>query len=117
VDGRSGDHTATVAEAIRGRIDLAALADPHRRTHEEPGFRSCTQLYAEARPWQPGPIDILLRAVADDEISGVLLGPPNLGWLYHPYDGGADVILSTRAERNELKARHHTWLSDHPTGL
>ncbi|MFJ2033942.1 hypothetical protein [Streptosporangium sp. NPDC087985] len=55
--------------------------------------------------------------MADDEINGVLLGPPDLGWLYHPYDGGADVILSTRAERNGLKARHHTWLSDHPAGL
>ncbi|WP_435889145.1 DUF3885 domain-containing protein [Streptosporangium canum] len=32
-------------------------------------------------------------------------------------DGGADVILSTRAERDGLKARHHTWLSDHPAGL
>jgi hypothetical protein len=84
---------------------------------EEPDFRSYTQLYAEARPWQPGTIDILLRAVADDEINGVLLGPPDLGWLYHPYDGGADVILSTRAERDELKARHHTWLSDHPASL
>ncbi|MGJ6969616.1 DUF3885 domain-containing protein [Streptosporangium sp. G11] len=84
---------------------------------EEPDFRSHTQLYAEARPWQPDTIDTLLRAVADDEINGVLLGPPDLGWLYHPYDGGADVIVSTRAERDELKARHPTWLSDHPAGL
>ncbi|WP_419723270.1 DUF3885 domain-containing protein [Streptosporangium roseum] len=32
-------------------------------------------------------------------------------------DGGADVILSARAERDGLKARHHTWLSDHPAVL
>jgi hypothetical protein len=83
---------------------------------EEPDFRSYTQLYAKARPWQSDTLDILLRAVADDKINGVLLGPPDLGWLYHPYDGDADVILPTRAERDELKARHHTWLSDHPVG-
>ncbi|GAA1516621.1 hypothetical protein GCM10009677_57390 [Sphaerisporangium rubeum] len=38
----------------------------------------------------------MLRAVTDDEISNVLLGPANLRWLYHPYDGGIDVILPPR---------------------
>ncbi|WP_214411268.1 DUF3885 domain-containing protein [Sphaerisporangium fuscum] len=58
-----------------------------------------------------------LLAIADDEISNVLLGPADLRWLYHPYNGGADVILPTRAERDALKDRHPTWLSTHPSGL
>ncbi len=72
---------------------------------------------AETRPWRPGVVDELLRAVADDEIAGVILGPPDLRWLYHSYDGGADVIAPTRAERDALKERHRDWLSAHPLGL
>ncbi|WP_446687042.1 DUF3885 domain-containing protein [Planotetraspora thailandica] len=74
-------------------------------------------MYAETRPWRRGIVDTLLRAVADDEISGVILGPPDLRWPYHPYDGGADVILSTRAERDALKERHRAWLSRHSSEL
>ena len=62
-------------------------------------------------------VDGLLRAVADDEIGGVILGPADLRWLYHPYDGGADVILPTPFERDALKERHPAWLSRHPAGL
>ncbi|TQS31246.1 hypothetical protein FLW16_00640 [Microbispora sp. KK1-11] len=42
---------------------------------------------------------------------------PDLRWLYHPYDGGADVIAPTRTERDALKERHRDWLSAHPLGL
>lgn len=84
---------------------------------DDPDFRIYTQLYAETRPWRPGIIDAVLRAVADDEIYNVILSPPDLRWLYHPYDGGADVILPTRAERDALKNRHRAWLSTDPSGL
>ncbi|MEV0456724.1 hypothetical protein AB0H89_16345 [Catellatospora methionotrophica] len=67
--------------------------------------------------WTPHCIDVLLRAVADDELANVMLAPPDLRWLYHPYDGGADVILPTGGQRDELKHRHRDWLSDHPAGL
>ena len=61
-------------------------------------------------------MDSLLTAVADDEC-GVIFGAPNLAWLYCPYDGGADVLLPTAAERDTLKERHSDWLSSHPRGL
>ncbi len=38
-------------------------------------------------------------------------------WLYHPYDGGADVIARSSLERDGLAARYGSWLSDHPQGL
>jgi hypothetical protein len=84
---------------------------------EEPDSRSYTQLYVEARAWQPGIVDDVLRPVADDEISGVILAPADLRWLYHPYDGGADVIASTAAQRDMLKEHHRPWLSKHRHGL
>jgi len=84
------------------RSEVAPLAQ-HWQTliedpDDDPDFRIYTQLYAETRPWRPRIIDAILRAVADDEIYSVILCPPDLRWLYHPYDGGADVILPTRAD-------------------
>ncbi|WP_307871515.1 hypothetical protein [Micromonospora sp. M61] len=84
---------------------------------EEPEYRSYTQLYAETIPWRQDAIDVLLRAVADDELANVLLAPTDLRWLYHPYDGGADVILPTREQRDALKANHQDWLSELASGL
>ncbi|MEU9732357.1 hypothetical protein [Streptomyces sp. NPDC048002] len=37
--------------------------------------------------------------------------------IHHPYDGGADVVLATPAERDALRERHAGWLSAHPDGL
>lgn len=61
-------------------------------------------------------IDALLIAVADDECR-VIIGAPDLAWLYCPYDGGADVLLPSAVERDALKERHADWLSSHPQGL
>ncbi|WP_425526173.1 DUF3885 domain-containing protein [Streptomyces mirabilis] len=37
--------------------------------------------------------------------------------IHPPYDGGADVILATPAERDRLRGRHTDRLSRHPAGL
>jgi hypothetical protein len=55
-------------------------------------------------------IDLLLRLVAVDKTRDVILSDPTLEWLYHPYDGGADVIARSSEERDVLKARHSSWL-------
>jgi hypothetical protein len=44
------------------------------------------------------------------------IADPELAWLYCPYDGGADVLLGSEAERDALKARHAAWLSTYPGG-
>ncbi|GAB3088766.1 hypothetical protein GCM10027186_57700 [Micromonospora schwarzwaldensis] len=89
------------------------LEDPE----EGPEYRTYTQLYAETIPWRPGAIDVLLRAVADGELANVILAPADLGWLYHPYDGGADVIRPTREQRDALRAQYPDWLSQQSSGL
>ena len=48
--------------------------------------------------------------MADDEIAYAIIAPLDLRWLYHPYDGGADVIASTVRDRDVLKDRHADWL-------
>ncbi|MEV8098949.1 hypothetical protein [Kitasatospora sp. NPDC085879] len=36
--------------------------------------------------------------------------------IHHPYDGGADVFLTTAEERDRMRDRHADWLSGHPGG-
>lgn len=61
-------------------------------------------------------LDTLLIAVADDR-SRVILSTADVSWLYHPYDGGADIIAPDAVVRDALRERHSDWLSTHPSGL
>jgi hypothetical protein len=84
---------------------------------DEPDWASWMHLYVNQTPWTVGCLDPLLRHVADDETGNVLITDAALRWLYHPYDGGMDIILPTTAERDALRSRHRDWLSAHPSGL
>lgn len=67
--------------------------------------------------WQRGMIDTELRRVADDQDSGGVVTDSGAYWLFHPYDGGMDVIAPTTRDRDRLRDRHRDWLSKHPFGL
>ncbi len=82
----------------------------------DPAFHLRWYFYADRRPWQRGCLDRLLRAVADDVLSGTFVTDAGLTRMYHPYDGGADVILPTPQERDLMRERHAGWLSAHPRG-
>ncbi|HEY2795667.1 MAG TPA: hypothetical protein VGJ28_25115 [Micromonosporaceae bacterium] len=71
-------------------------------------------LYVTTEEWQPGALDDLLRLAVEQQIGGVIIAPLDLGWLYHPYAGGADVITP---HRDALATRFATWRSSHPSGL
>jgi hypothetical protein len=62
---------------------LGAQAGIERGCGRSLEYRGYTQLYVEARPCRPGVIDLLLRAIADDELANVILVPTDLRWLYH----------------------------------
>lgn len=76
-----------------------------------------THLFVNAVEWNPGALDALLLLVADGVTADVILAPTDLEWLYHPYDGGADVIAPTRRCRDELRDVPRDWLSKHSEGL
>jgi hypothetical protein len=59
----------------------------------------------------------LLLLVADWGTADVIIAPPNAEWLYHPYDGGGDVIAPDTATRDRLREKYASWLSAHPDGL
>ncbi|MEU0334737.1 hypothetical protein [Streptomyces sp. NPDC006193] len=83
----------------------------------DPEFHTHTRLYADRRRWRHGCVDGLLRAITDEALVEVFITDTGLQRIYHPYDGGADVILTTAAERDALRNRHAAWLSSHPAGL
>jgi len=58
-----------------------------------------------------------LLLVANSETSDVIVAPSDLEWLYHPYDGGADVTAASTGQRDELWERHSDWLSKRSDGL
>lgn len=61
-------------------------------------------------------ISNLLRQIADAEMYSVMLIDLNSKVVFHPYDGGIDIIVETEQERNQLKAQYSHWLSKHPEG-
>ncbi|MFD7228709.1 hypothetical protein [Streptomyces sp. NPDC059881] len=58
-----------------------------------------------------------MRAVADEAVVEVFITDTELRRIHHPYDGGADVVLTMPDERDEVRDRHADWLSTHPAGL
>jgi hypothetical protein len=83
----------------------------------DPEFRTYIHLFAAERSWYTGCIDDLLRDVADDKVADVLITDTRMERIHHPYDGGADIFLTTAGERDQMRNRHATWLSSHPAGL
>lgn len=77
---------------------------------DEPAAGSWAHLYAGRLSWSPGRLDALLRQVVDEVIADVLVADTNLRWLYHPYDGGMDVLLPSTADRDALRDRYPGWL-------
>ncbi|XXR59657.1 hypothetical protein WME83_06925 [Sorangium sp. So ce385] len=80
---------------------------------EEPTY---WHVFSSVVPWSRGALDGVLRLVAEDRAANVMLLSAR-GWLYHPYDGGADVIAPTQDERSLLATEFSAWLSNHPLGL
>lgn len=54
--------------------------------------------------------EAVARLVADDRIANVMIISPYSDYLFHPYDGGIDVICPSPQGRDELKACFADWL-------
>lgn len=88
------------------------------KTEDFEGEGMETTLYsAEIGAWELGKFDKLILAVANDELSQVLFLNPNIGNVYAPYDGGADIFISNQEYKKTLKARYSKWASELESGL
>ena len=68
-------------------------------------------MFASELAWGPGVLDPVLRLVTDGVIANVMIVDPGCRWIFHPYDGGMDLILETPAALNRLSSTHAGWLS------
>lgn len=75
------------------------------------------QLHASRADFTPGAFDDLLRYVAEDRTTDVVLADGSLRWLFAPYDGGMDVIAASSGERDRLAGLFGSWLSERADGL
>lgn len=111
-------------EPIRDDLRLEAI-DPdaqHWETvamHELEGeeYPNYWHMYMSVWPWAFRVFDPVLRLVADNVVANTMIVSMKNQWVYHPYDGGADVVLRDPETRNGLKKQFELWLSKHPEGL
>jgi hypothetical protein len=87
------------------------------RDDSDPELPSWAHLWVSATQLHSADLSELLLQVADEKTGGVILTASPMTWLYAPYDGGADVIAASRAQRDQLRQRHSDWLSAYPSGL
>jgi hypothetical protein len=104
------------------RPEEIVAAQPHSTywtsvcTDDEPGHEYWIHLYVGLALWSPGSLDELLRQVADGVIYDVVVTDVDLRWLYHPYDGGMDVMLPSTVDRDLMCEQRRDWLSVHLLG-
>ena len=67
--------------------------------------------------WQHGCLDSMLSQVATDKIADILVVGVEQNCLYHPYDGGGDIIVCNDKARATLKQTFSAWLSPRTDGM
>lgn len=113
-------NTASVAKRDPDLLTALSDADPWTSVlveREDDGFENWTHLFTSRVSTDVQKLDPLLGLVAGNGTGGVVISNAELEWLFCPYDGGADVIAATTADRDALRAKHLDWLSAHPLGL
>jgi hypothetical protein len=73
--------------------------------------------YIYLRKWRLGIFDKILLDVAHDRESNLMILNERRGVIYHPYDGGCDLVVESASKLFELRSIHSDYLSSHPSGL
>jgi hypothetical protein len=112
--GSSGEAVAQVSD-IAGVQPGARYWRAIREDGELSGESSWVHLFLGETPMSG--LEGMLRLVADDGCRGVMIVPLDLSWIYHPYDGGADVLAPSASDRDVLRNRFSSWLSGLESGM
>jgi hypothetical protein len=99
---------------ISGNKELVTIGIHELEREAEPNY---WHLYFNERVWVEHSMDDLLKKVADDEIENVLFISIEKRVLYHPYDGGGDIVVESEQKRDLMRAKYQAWLSKHPESL
>lgn len=61
-------------------------------------------------------LERFLLCVANDMTDGVILTDATCAWIFHPYDGGVDILVGSAEDRDRLSAAHADWLPSVSSG-
>ena len=78
---------------------------------------SQTQYFAASVIWRSGAFDDLILACADDQSGPLFFVNLATEQAYAPYDGGADLFMSSSARIKDARLRFAPWLSQRDDGL
>ncbi len=112
-----GPRPAPRAAELAGVLPAAGYWTSVLTDDSLPGEETWTHLWVSAARLHDKELPRLLRLAADYVTGGVIIPTAEMGWLYAPYDGGADVIAASPGHRDQLRRAHKDWLSAHPAGL
>jgi hypothetical protein len=113
-----GDPNPSLPEVLRQLYPFELMRSILTAEIYEPSKLNCySHIWFYEHHWQVHSLDLILKKVADDVINNVLFVDPQEHLIYHPYDGGADLILPNSAMRDQLKSHYHEWLSSRPDGM
>lgn len=125
--GESDSDAIRLVTVRYGQDDTAAGTEPtrvglHRGAVQwmrvpDPSGAAAHDLWVSDERFSPHCLDDLLSYIIDDRTSGVVVIDSAMRWLFHPYDGGMDVIAASLPQRDELAARFAGWLSHRADGL
>ena len=74
-------------------------------------------IHISLHSWLPHTFDSILRLVANNTVANVMLLSTENHWIYHPYDGGGDIIVVSEKQQQQLHDRFRHWLSSRDDGL
>jgi hypothetical protein len=81
---------------------------------EEPIYLN---LFCATHKLKHGFLDDILLCVAEEQTRNFFIVNCERERIFAPYDGGVDVILKEKKERDEFKTKYKDWLSHHPLGF
>ncbi|WP_345422078.1 DUF3885 domain-containing protein [Halioxenophilus aromaticivorans] len=84
---------------------------------DDDDYESYWHLHVSEVEFTGSELNSLFRMVANDEVGNIMIICPSKRIVFHPYDGGADIVLPSPQERDLLKKQHREWLSSHPEGF
>ena len=116
------EYNPRVGRAARGHVQFARLGvEPlvmmTANNPKDTGAGWSIPLVSARLTWQPGVLDDVLADVANALLGPFLIVSEATTRVYAPYDGGADLILTSAAERDAFMEKYAAWLSSHPSGL
>lgn len=86
-------------------------------SHEDDKESYYLNLFYDELKWRNNLLNNVFRLVADEKIREIMLFSIERNIVYHPYDGGADIIFENSILRDKYKEKYKDWLSNHPKGL